>query len=173
MLYDEENKVDEVVEQPIEEESKVIDLDLSKTEKRKIRINGDNNRILELNTSDLGIVSRLNQLYPKLNKLAEKYANAVTTEGKSDEEVVDEAADFIKNIDTDIRKIVDEIFDSNVSEVCAPDGSMLDPFFGLYRFEYIIEQLSNLYSENIEREIKAMNKRMQKHTAKYTKSRKK
>lgn len=165
MTYDEEKAV--VEEQAVQD---VIDLDLSKTAKRKIRINGDNNRIIELNTSDLGIISRLNKLYPKLQKLAEKYANSVDTDTeKTAAELVDQAAEFVGNVDKDIRKIVDDIFDSKVSDVCAPDGTMLDPYFGVYRFEYIIDQLSNLYSDNINNEIKAMNRRMSKHTAKYTK----
>ena len=49
------------------------------------------------------------------------------------------------------------------------DGSMYDLFNGKFRFEHIIEKLSDLYGNNMKDEFKAVNARVKKHTAKYTK----
>ena len=49
-------------------EEEFIDVDLSVTKKKKIRINGDNNKIIELNTSDLNILERLSKQYPVLQE---------------------------------------------------------------------------------------------------------
>ena len=46
----------------------VIDIDLSPTKKKSFRIDGDNSRIIYLNTSDVNIAIRLEELYPKLLK---------------------------------------------------------------------------------------------------------
>ena len=43
-----------------------IDIDLSVTRRKVFRINGDNSKLIYLNTSDLGIFSRLNEEYPEL-----------------------------------------------------------------------------------------------------------
>ena len=53
-------------------QSGVVDIELGSLRKQRFRINGDNNRILELNTSDMGIITRLSELYPKLQELADK-----------------------------------------------------------------------------------------------------
>ena len=156
-----ENTADPVVD---------IDLDLSATRKKRIRINGDNKRILELNTSDMNTIVRLKDDYPKLLKLANKVMSLKDLDDeKTEEEQLNQMADAIKSIDDEMRNLVDNIFDSNVSEVCASDGSMYDLFNGKFRFEHIIEKLSELYGSNMRNEFQAVRARVQKHTGKYTK----
>ena len=77
----------------------------------------------------------------------------------------------LKDIDGQMRELMDFIFDAPVSEMCAEDGSMYDPFNGKLRYEHILETLSVLYENNFDAEVKKMTKRTSKHTAKYTKSR--
>ena len=72
------------------------------------------------------------------------------------------------NTDAEMRELMDYLFDSPVSAVCAPQGSMYDPFNGKYRFEHIMETLFALYESNIEAEYKKMKANVNKRTAKYT-----
>lgn len=156
----------------------VQDLDLSAIRKKRFRIDGDNNRILELNTSDMNIIVRLRDNYPKLTELANKVAElkySDETESESEEltdaelqELFDFSTKF-ESIDNEMRNIIDRIFDSNVSEVCAPSGSMYDLLNGQFRFEHIIDRLTKLYETNISDEYKKMDQRIRKHTDKYTK----
>ena len=44
-------------------------IDLSVLRKKRFTLNGDVNRILELDTADLSIVQRLSEAYPELEKL--------------------------------------------------------------------------------------------------------
>ena len=155
----------DVSSKPISEEG-IVDIDLSETRKKKFRLDGDNNRIIELNTSDAGILSRLEKLYPKLQKLAQNASKSVAIEG---EEENDETSKILSNIDTQMRKYIDEIFDSPVSEKGAPNGTMCDPFNGKFRFEILLEKLLKLYGDNFTNEFNKMTKRMKKHTKKYTK----
>lgn len=146
------------------------DIDLSATRKKRFRIDGDSNRYLELNTSDMGIISRLNDLYPRLQKLSQEAAEKQFDKQETDNETaLAKISRTLVRIDTQMRQILDEIFDSNVSEVCAPSGSMFDPFNGEFRFEHIIDVLSKLYTNNLNDEFKKMSIKMKKHTSKYTK----
>jgi len=155
----------------------VTDIDLSVTEKKKFRINGNDNQILALNTSDIGIIKRLQETYPKLQELAksagEQWASADISDDADENFFEDEkmksALDALDDIDKQMREALDYIFDSNVSEVCAPDGSMYDPFGGEFRFNHIIDVLSSLYESNLENEMQQMKQNVAKHANKYTK----
>lgn len=158
------------------DEKQPIDINLSETQRARFRIDGDNGRILELNISDMGIVTRLRDGYPKLDKLTQKIASMEDIEEISDDEnegsirkAVNTMGTAVEEIDKEMRDIMDGIFDANVSEVCAPDGTMYDLFNGKYRYEIILERLLPLYNENMDKEYQAISNRIQKHTSKYTK----
>ena len=144
----------------------IVDIDLSITRKKRFRIDGDDNRIIELNTSDMTILNRLDEADKQLRELADKATFGMSETGEDDN------ADVVKELlatDKQMRDIIDYLFDAPVSDVCAPDGSMYDPFNGRYRFEHIMETLFALYEQNISEEIKKMRRNVQKHTDKYTK----
>lgn len=148
----------------------VVDINLSVIRKKRFRIDGDDNRILELNTSDLGVLSRIKEAYPKLQELNER---AIQDWPNSDadhvgEEDYEAVVNVLKGIDTEMRQLIDYIFNSNVSEVCAPDGTMYDPIDGQFRFEHIINCLVALYENNIDLEVKQISNRVRKYTDKYT-----
>lgn len=148
------------------------DIDLSATRKKRFRIDGDNNRYLELNTSDMSIVTRLDNLYPKLEKLSQEASIKQLDKQEADsEKALSKISQALIKIDFQMRQILDEIFDSNVSEMCAPSGSMFDPFNGEFRFEHIIDVLTKLYENNLNTEFKKMAAKVKKRTAKYTKGR--
>lgn len=154
--------------------STVQRVDLSVLRKQRFLIDlGDSvERILELNTSDMGVIERLSGGYEKLHKLDSMLEELQKFNGISesdvDESAIEELGRKTKEIDTGMREIIDTIFESNVSEICCPFGSMYDPIQGKLRYEHIIETLLNLYTSNISDEMKKVTARMNKHTAKYT-----
>lgn len=147
----------------------IIDIDLSATRKKKIRVDGDDNRILELDTSDMNIVVRLRDGYEKLESLMKEINDLQISDTGDIKTDITELGNVVEDIDTKMRNVLDEIFDSNVSEICAPSGSMYDMFNGEYRFEHILKALTPLYENNIDKEYEKMKKRVQKHTDKYVK----
>lgn len=153
----------------------VIDIDLSVTSKKRFRIDKNNDRILELNVSDMNIVQRISETYPKLTALQEKASKVMEGINPSADDPTDVVmkdattiSERLKEIDTEMRRLLDYMFDSNVSEVTAPDGSMYDPFNGSFRFEHIITVLMKQYEENLQAEFGKMEKQLKKHTEKYT-----
>lgn len=153
----------------------IQDINLSVIRKKRFRVDGDDNRILELNTSDLNILARLKDAYPKLIAIADNAFKDLPQVDTSEE--VDfinsaetaELIDSLKKADSEMRELVDYIFDSNVSEICAPSGSMYDPINGQFRFEHIINVLAALYETDVEKEMGAIAARVKKHTGKYSK----
>ena len=151
-------------------ENNVIDIDLSALKKKRIRINGDDTKIVELNVSDMGVITRLQEAYDKLLSLANEYNlqdEAAKAEEGDDSFDADKAIETLKVMDAEMRERIDFIFLANVSSVCADDGTMADPLNGQFRFEHIIEKFLDVYDKNFTDEFKKMSKNVKKHTNKY------
>ena len=166
----EENPVKTLAEKPKDE---IVDVDLGFVEKKRFRINGDYNRMLELNVSDLNIFSRLEKGYEQLKELGKKAQETIADipdEGDADN--LSKISSALTEIDGEMRKIIDYIFDTNASEVCVPSGNMFDPVGGQFRFERIIDTLTSLYSNGLRSEFTQLKNNVDKKTSKYTKKKK-
>ena len=146
--------------------AQTFDLDLSfdQTKKKRIRIDEDDNRILFLDTSDLSVLIRLKEIYPKINELT---TNVSSKKLDEDEATDDTISDALKDMDIELRSLIDYVFDANVSDTCAPNGTMFDMYNGQFRFEIIIEALTKLYSNNVTMEYRKMKSRVQRKVNKY------
>lgn len=170
----------------MKEEKKVenaISLDLSEIARTNVWVDGDCTKVLKLNLSDMGVMSRLNEVYPKLQGLAVEVSNlqkdastvigddlSLEEQEKKEEEINAKVVDTFNKINNQMKEMVDYIFDFPVSDIVCDGGSMYDMFNGQLRFEYVIERIGALYKANISEEIQRMNKRAEMHTAKYTNS---
>ena len=158
--------------------SNAINLDLSETARTKVWVNGDCTKVLELNLTDLNIVTRAKDAKDKLDELQAEAIELASVEvpnsieSEEDEKKVDEAIEKFRAIDKKMRALVDGIFDFGVCEICCDGGSMYDPINGQYRYDYIIDKIMKLYGDQWEKEKNLREKNIQKHTAKYTKSQK-
>lgn len=163
----------EVVDTPASEPDDIQDIDLSAIKKKRFRINGDPNKILELNTSDLSISSRLSTAYEKLTKYMDEVGTVLADIPEESDEITEEQESLVEtklaDIDAKMKEALDYIFDAPVSAVCADGGSMYDPFNGMFRYEHIIDTLSKLYETNLNREFSLMRKKVSAKTSKYTK----
>lgn len=147
--------------------AEIKNLDLSVIQRRKFTIDGNPDNVIELNTSDFLIVDRLREAYPKLQALSEQLQAPETNENDL-EGTLNTLGDFFKDIDKQMRELVDYIFDADVCSHCVPTGSMYDLHEGAPTYDHIITILSGLYENNLSEEVKKVNKRISKHTSKYT-----
>lgn len=153
------NDKDEKKDAPIVD----VDLDISAIRKKRVRVNNDNDRIIELNVSDINIMNRLEVAYDKLNKMLEEVYNEAKTPEDPDNISEEETAEMQKTlseIDMRMREQVDYIFDYPVSEACLYGGSMWDPIDGEFRYEHIISALLGLYENNLNAEFNKMKSRV-------------
>lgn len=160
----------------------IVDVEFTAIKKQRFRFNGDNNKILELNTRDLGISSRLVEAYTNLNKLMSEVSDTLSDvpgidEDNDDElELTDEQntkiVDSLKRLDESMRKEIDYLFDAPVSAVLGDTGSMYDPIGGVFRYEHIIDKLTQLYENDLDREFFSLKQRVADRTSKYTRVKK-
>ena len=146
----------------------IIDIDLSPIQKKKFRLDRDPSRVIELNTSDFNIALRLEKVYPQLLSFADRASEKLEGVDINDTESYPVISQALKDIDQEMRDLINYVFDSDVADKAVPNGSMYDIFNGKFCFEYVIERLANLYETNFNKEFALMQKRMNKHTAKYT-----
>ena len=154
-------------------EEKVTAISLSV--KKAYRLDGDNKRIILLDTSDMNILVRLEETYPEIQKLAiEAGERIVASKDIEDEDKspLTDMSEILKDIDKKMREKLNYIFASDIADICEPTGNMYDPIGGEFRFEHIIDVLTTLYANNITAEFKKMQERVKKHTAKYVNKRK-
>lgn len=141
----------------------VIDLSILKRKSFQV---GD--KTLELDTSDLKILSRFEDMYPKLLAESDRISELgdVISSDNPDTESLSAALD---SVDKTMREAIDYIFDSNVCEICMDHGSVFDPIDGKYRFEHVIDAILPLYEKNLADETRKIQNRIKTHTSKYTK----
>lgn len=143
----------------------VIDIEFKELQKKRFRLDRDDNRVIELNTSDISTIKRLEEIYPKMLEMVDEAHTKIA----DDTEDVLEALD---RVDKEMRKLIDYAFNSEVADKTCPEGTLYDPFNGKFRFEYIMDKLIGLYDSNLKNEYVLMQKRIDRHTGKYTKKRK-
>lgn len=149
---------------------------ISLSAKRAFSIDGDLNRIIHLDTSDMNILVRLEETYPEIQKLAVEAGDRIIASKDVEDEdksPLTDMSEILKDIDKKMREKLNYIFASDIADICEPTGNMYDPVGGEFRFEHIIDVLTTLYANNITAEFKKMQERVKKHTAKYTGRRKK
>lgn len=150
--------------------NKTVSIDLSALNKTKVLINNDESKYVMLDLSDLNVPTRFEEVSPKVEAVLIGIGNY--GDATEDEEKAKLLKEQIVSGDKEVRAYIDYVFDSNVCEVCAPSGTMFDMINGKFRWEYVVEALSGLYSEHIETEFRKVMARVKSHTDKYTKKRK-
>lgn len=151
----------------------IQDVHIEGIKKKKFRINGDNNKILELDTNDIGVSYRLQEAYERLNHLMDKVQKElepVPEDGEmEDESQYNLIVENLKSIDDAMRKEIDYIFDAPVSEVCADGGSMYAPSNGMFRYEHIIDAITELYETSLNHEFTVLRQRVANRVDGYVK----
>lgn len=154
-----------------------VDLGFS-VSKKKFTVGGDPNLIIEFDPSDLGVANRLSKALPEFSKLNEEWEKLNSSaekfiESASEEEAIQASNEFSSKFDeleTAIRKIIDEVFDGDVADKLLGNSSSFSPVNGYFKYEHIITAMLNCYEKQIQDEAPKFNSRkVQKYTHKYIK----
>ena len=145
-----------------------IDISLSEVGKKPIRFDNDDNRVVYINISDVGVIGRISDSLPNIENILADVFTVDLTEAETDaEKTANVLSEVFANGDKQIRELIDNIFNAPVSDAACNEGNMLDIFNGSYRFEYILTALMNVYEDNISKEYSTMASKISKHTDKY------
>ena len=155
-----------------------INISVRGSSRKRFAIDGDPDRVIELNTTDLGIIKRLREALPKLQELERKIsqidASGLIEESGFNGEKTKEFTEQVESMHNEMKTLINGVFDEDVIDKCMPrGGTLLDPVTDgettEVRYMVIINDLSSAYEEDLSAEMnKVANKRNQ-HTGKYTK----
>lgn len=163
-------------------------INLNITTRKRFTIDNDKSRVIELDTHDLALVNRLSDSIKRMNALKDDWEKLENTANTSDEvevseedvenNLLKEVTDFSDQfavIEAKMRDIVDYIFDCpGLCQTVVGNASIFSPANGAYKFEQIIDVLTSLYEESIEKEAKKINKqKVEAKTSKYIRNSKK
>lgn len=116
---------------------------------KHLAINGDENRIIVVNPTDVGIVARYREKLPEIEKLSEETGNS------------EKISDIL---DKKVREFVDYIIGSPVSEIVFGKTNCLSMAGG----QTIFENFLTAYMEYMKPEIQAEYENSKKRVEKYT-----
>lgn len=150
-----------------------IELKVRGASRKRFAIDGDPNNVIELNTSDIGILDRIHTYLPKLEEIEKrameiKADNLISDDGFNTENT-QKFLDELNDCNTKMQEYIDAIFNATVAKACSAGGTMYDPVEGEPRYMVIIADLSAVYQNDLAAEVQKINKRRQAHTKKYTK----
>lgn len=135
--------------------------------RKKFTVDGDENNVIELDTSDIGIVTRLNESMKTISEI-EKKQERLTELAQNEDSALDFTALFAET-ERDMRGVMDYVFDSPVSDAILGNSSIFSPVGDKYKFEQILDTLLGLYEADIRNGAARINKaNIRRHTAKYT-----
>ena len=160
-------------------------INLNITTRKKFTIDNDKSRVIELDTHDLALVNRLSESIKRMDALKDDWEKLEKTTSASedvelsvelsddvDDTLLKEVTDFSDQfaiIEAKMRDIVDYIFDCpGLCQTIVGNASIFSPVNGAYKFEQIIDVLTGLYEDSIEKEAKKINKqKVEAKTSKY------
>lgn len=148
-------------------------LKLGLPKKKEYAIDGDETRVIALDTSDVGIIARwhtfqawANAANARVNELVK--VDALETDEAKDEAVNAFTAEFAA-LDAEMREHINLLFDADVCTAIVGNGSVLRPVNGVALWEQIVDAIVPLYEKDILKEVEKSRARMEKHTKKYSK----
>lgn len=138
-------------------------------EKKRFAVNGDPDNIIEINTSDTGILERLEGAYNKLMELGNQAVELKSTDIKPNSEESKALFAQLAEIDQKLCDTLDYIFNAKVAKACAGGGKMYDPVDDGFRFEIILDDLMTVLQEDLQAAFEKVMKRRAEYTEKYKK----
>lgn len=140
--------------------------------KKRYTVDGDTNRVIEIDPGDTGILNRWNGLaawFEEMDRKLSEIGQGVDQENISPEQI-DRMSGQLGDVNNEMREKLNYLF---AADVCTPvvgeHGSLIRMVDGEPLFMIIIETLVPLYEAEIKIETEKSRKRMAKHTDKYRK----
>lgn len=147
--------------------SDIKSLNFGLPKRKRFSIDGDESRVVELDTSDTGILARWNGVQEWLSNAANELEELSKAAPEDDVNAIEISKRFAE-IDTGARQKINYLFDSDVCTPIAGNGALIRLVNGDPLFMLIVETLVPLYEADIKVEYEKSKKRIAKHTAKYT-----
>lgn len=131
---------------------------------KEFTINNDPNKVIRINLSDYSIVERINKAYEEIDKITKINEDIELKSDGSPLSELNKAAEIVSKINKAIKDQIDYIFDSPVSDMVFGNQSPLSTVNGVPLYERFLEAITPYIKEEIQKEQKASQKRIEKYT---------
>lgn len=133
--------------------------------RKKFSIDGDESRVIELDTGDTGIMARWGAVQEWIGNAAAELDALSDVEHNEEQALL--ASKRFAEIDAGAREKLNFLFDTDVCTPIAGNGALIRLVNGDPLFVLIVDTLLPLYEADIKIEYEKSRKRIAKHTAKY------
>ena len=127
---------------------------------KEYQINDDENAVIRINTTDMSILDRINEVKKSLNGIMNKYKD-LEKENLS----TDEAIPFLSKCDKDIRKQINYIFGSDVCTAAFGTSNCISPCGGQPLFMNFLDAIIPIIEKDVIAEQKLSSKNIEKYTS--------
>lgn len=127
---------------------------------KEFDINGDESRVIRVDTTDINLGQRVEAGRKELRKLAKKF-ETLTKTAKSDDKILEIFSEY----DKQVRQQIDGMFDSPVSDIAFGNANCLSICGGNFLFENFLNILLPEIEKDLNEELKASEKRIKKYTS--------
>lgn len=121
---------------------------------KRLAINGDENRIITINPTDIAVIKRYNEVIPQLDELSEKYKEIPQ----------EKTVEAISELNKKAREFIDYIIGSPVSETVFGTANCLSYAGGQTIFENFLTAYMNYMTPAIKSEYEKSKNRIEKYT---------
>lgn len=129
---------------------------------KEYQIGDDENAVIRINTTDVGILARLNEAVRNIEQIQKKYENAEKAEST-------DAIQLITECDKDIREQINYIFCSDVCTAAFGEVNCLSLVGGKPIFENFLEVLIPVMQADFESAQKISDEKVGKYTSQVNK----
>ena len=131
---------------------------------KEFTINGDENRVIRFNPSDIAILKRLDEAKDKILEAMQVEKDIeLDVEGKPIESL-ENASKVVKHIDDTIKEQINYVFDYNVSDVVFGKQSPMANIKGLPLYVRFMESVKPVIESALKEESEKSRKRVNKYT---------
>lgn len=131
---------------------------------KEFTINGDENRVIRFNPSDIAILKRLDEAKNKILEAMQVEKDIeLDVEGKPIE-TLENASKVVKHIDDTIKEQINYVFDYNVSDVVFGKQSPMANIKGLPLYVRFMESVKPVIESAMKEEAEKSRKRVNKYT---------
>lgn len=129
----------------------------------ELTINNDENRVIKIDLSDLGILERISESYKKIEEFQNIHKDIeIKADGTAADGLI-QSAEVLKSFRELINEQIDYILDSKVSNIVFGNKNPLSTVKGIPLYERFLNALKPYINEIAKREEKESKKKIEKY----------
>jgi hypothetical protein len=132
---------------------------------KEFMINDDPNRVIRFNPADFSIIERIKTAYDEIEKSMKVENDIELKADGTPVEQLGQGAEIVRGINDTIKKQIDYIFNSPVSDMVFGNQSPLGMVKGVPLYERFLNAVIPVIEKEVKEETEASRKRISKYTS--------